>query len=160
MATNIIHTTADIFSLPAQALVNPVNLVGVMGKGLALQFKQRYPEVFTDYRRAIEEGELVEGLVQAVSISNESFYDTNKPEIVVNFPTKYHWREASPIELVERGLRALAQFVVQTKIYSIAIPPLGCGCGGLDHEQVLYCVEDQFLPQVEKYLKICYLVRF
>jgi len=160
MATNIIHTTADIFSLPAQALVNPVNLVGVMGKGLALQFKQRYPEVFTDYRRAIEEGELVEGLVQAVSISNESFYDTNKPEIVVNFPTKYHWREASPIELVERGLRALAQFVVQTKIYSIAIPPLGCGCGGLDREKVLCCVEDQFLPQVEKYLKICYLVRF
>ena len=127
----MIHFThGDIFAQPAEAIVNPVNCVGVMGRGLALQFKRRHPDAFLAYRRACAERRLRPGRM--------FMFDTgrDRPRWIVHFPTKRHWRDRSAIEDIEAGLRGLAATLARHGIRSVAIPPVGCGLGGLDWRAV------------------------
>jgi O-acetyl-ADP-ribose deacetylase (regulator of RNase III) len=129
-----------------EALVNTVNCVGVMGKGIALQFKQAYPENFKAYKRACD--------AEAVQPGQMFVFDTSSllpPRYVINFPTKRHWRGKSCLEDIQAGLKALVQEVHQLGIRSIAIPPLGCGNGGLDWAVVKPLIVDAFahLPDVK-----------
>lgn len=129
-----------------QALVNTVNCVGVMGKGIALQFKQAFPENFRQYAKACRAGEVEPGRMFIVSRDN-----LFNPRYIINFPTKRHWRNNSRIEDIERGMEDLILQVKQLEIKSIAIPPLGCGNGGLDWQQVKPAIESAFatLPDVK-----------
>jgi O-acetyl-ADP-ribose deacetylase (regulator of RNase III)/uncharacterized protein YwgA len=114
----------DLFESDAQTLVNTVNTVGVMGKGIALGFKQRFPEMFADYQARCERGE--------VSLGRPYLYAPVVPPWIVNFPTKAHWRAQSRLSDVEEGLRYLAAHVQEWGVESLAVPPLGCGEGGLE----------------------------
>ena len=123
-------TTGDIFAQPVDAIVNPVNCVGVMGRGLARQFKHRYPDAFIAYRDACARGQVLPGRM--------FLFDTGggRPRWIVHFPTKRHWRNASAIGDIDAGLRDLAAAIPRHGITSLAIPPLGCGLGGLDWRDV------------------------
>lgn len=116
----------------AEVLVNTVNTVGVMGKGIALAFKNAFPLNYAVYRQKCLAGELVVGVVLAVTDSN-LLYGT---KIILNFPTKKHWKMPSQYDYIYTGLQALREWLIQTKVKSIAIPPLGCGNGGLDWSKV------------------------
>ena len=126
----------DLLVADVDALVNPVNTVGVMGKGLALQFKRAYPQMFTDYARAAAAGELTVGRMHVWAIRAAA-----GPRFIVNFPTKRHWRGRSRLEDIAAGLEGLAQVIEQHGITSIAVPPLGCGLGGLDWPVVRPLIE-------------------
>jgi O-acetyl-ADP-ribose deacetylase (regulator of RNase III) len=142
----MIHKTeGNLLNANAEALVNTVNTVGVMGKGIALQFKQAYPDNYSAYEAACKRGE--------VQIGRMFVFDRNtfdNPRIIINFPTKKHWRGKSKIKDIESGLRALIEVVKSKSIHSIAVPPLGCGNGGLDWNQVRPRIEQAFseLPEV------------
>ncbi len=125
------YLTGDILESDAYALVNTVNTVGVMGKGIALQFKRRFPTNYEVYRRACEREELHTGEMLAVEEVG-----TRGPVLIVNFPTKRHWRAKSKYDYIETGLASLRQLILERAIPSIAIPPLGCGHGGLDWARV------------------------
>jgi O-acetyl-ADP-ribose deacetylase (regulator of RNase III) len=130
----------------AEALVNTVNCVGVMGKGVALQFKQAFPENFQKYKKACTSKEVKSGQMFIVP--------TNQllpPRYIINFPTKRHWKEKSQLADIQAGLEALVKDVQRLEIQSIAIPPLGCGNGGLDWDVVRPLIEEAFeqLPDVE-----------
>jgi O-acetyl-ADP-ribose deacetylase (regulator of RNase III) len=129
----------------AQALVNAVNCVGVMGKGIALQFKQAYPENFRQYKKACDAKEVQPGRMFTVP-TGELF----NPKYIINFPTKRHWRSQSKLEDIQTGIKALVAEVQQLGITSIAIPALGCGNGGLDWVEVKPLIESAFveLPRV------------
>lgn len=129
-------TSGDILRADAEAIVNTVNCVGIMGRGIALQFKKAWPENFKVYARACKHEEVQPGSMFIV----ETGQLTN-PKYIVNFPTKRHWRGASKIEDVERGLSALARDIKEKGIKSIAIPPLGSGLGGLDWAKVRQLIE-------------------
>ena len=124
------HITGNILDAEAEALVNTVNTMGVMGKGIALQFKQAFPENYEAYRKACGQKEVQPGRMFV--------FDTGKlhPRYIVNFPTKRHWKGKTKIEDVESGLVDLIATIKQRGIKSIAVPPLGCGNGGLRWEQV------------------------
>lgn len=125
------EATGNLLEADAEALVNTVNTVGHMGKGIALQFKQAYPDNFLAYARAVKRGEVQPGRMLVVPTG----FLTN-PRYIINFPTKRHWRGRSRIEDVEAGLEALVREVKRLGIRSIAVPPLGCGNGGLDWRHV------------------------
>jgi O-acetyl-ADP-ribose deacetylase (regulator of RNase III) len=116
----------DLFEADVEAIVNAVNCVGVMGKGIALEFKKRFPNNFKAYQTACDVRELQLG---RVLIHDQG--PTAKPRYIVNFPTKDHWRDASRLEDVRSGLDSLAAEIQRRQIASIAIPALGCGLGGL-----------------------------
>jgi O-acetyl-ADP-ribose deacetylase (regulator of RNase III) len=111
--------------------VNTVNTEGVMGKGVALQFAKKYPEMLAAYREACKTGEVQPGRMHIFE-RGEMF----KPRYIINFPTKRHWRSPSRLEDIEAGLQALAQDIERLHIHSIALPPLGCGNGGLAWNEV------------------------
>ena len=139
------HTTGNLLQADAEALVNSVNCVGVMGKGIALQFKQAFPENFLVYERACRAGEVQPGRVLV--------FETGRmlpPRYIINFPTKRHWRNPSRLEDVDAGLAALLEEVKRLDIRSIAVPPLGCGNGGLDWREVRPKIEAAFaqVPEV------------
>ena len=117
----------DIFNINSEALVNTVNCVGIMGRGIALQFKQKFPENFKQYEIACKHKEVVPGKMFVYSTSN-----IHTPKFIINFPTKRHWRDSSYIEDIEIGLISLKEVIIKNNIKSIAIPPLGCGLGGLN----------------------------
>ncbi|MHB8577225.1 MAG: macro domain-containing protein [Dehalococcoidia bacterium] len=136
----------DIFESRAQTLVNTVNCVGVMGKGIALEFKRRFPEMYLDYVQRCARGEVRLGQPYL-------FADLVGPW-VLNFPTKGHWRAASLKADIEAGLRYLDAHCQDWGITSLAVPPLGCGNGGLEWRQlgpVLYRYLSQFTIPVELY---------
>lgn len=116
----------DLLTAEVEALVNAVNTVGVMGKGLALAFRQAYPAMYRDYRRAAREGRLAVGRMHVWPTGAEV-----GPRYVLNFPTKRHWRSASRLADVEAGLADLVGTIDRLGLRSLAVPALGCGHGGL-----------------------------
>jgi O-acetyl-ADP-ribose deacetylase (regulator of RNase III) len=140
------HVKGDILEAPAEALVNTVNTVGVMGKGIALQFRQAFPENYRLYRVACERGEVQPGRMFVVPTGLLS-----NPRLIVNFPTKRHWKSKSHIEDIETGLQDLVDLIRREDIHSIAIPPLGCGNGGLKWSDVRPRIERalQAVPKTE-----------
>lgn len=118
----------DIFTTDAQALVNTVNCVGVMGKGVALEFKKRFPAMARDYAARCAQG--------AVRLGEPYLYRDLTGAQIINFPTKGHWRSSSRLADIERGLDYLVEHMPQWGIESIALPPLGCGNGGLQWAEV------------------------
>lgn len=136
----------NLLDADVDALVNTVNTVGVMGKGIALQFRRRFPDMFTAYARAAKQRE--------IRLGHMHVWETGAlggPRFVINFPTKGHWRARSRLQDVESGLHDLARLVSDLGITSIAVPPLGCGNGGLDWQQVRPLITAAFepLPQVD-----------
>ena len=133
----ILYVKGNLFQSPAQTLVNTVNTVGVMGKGVTLEFKRLFPEMYAQYRALCESGQFKVGQLW--------LYKTPQ-KWVLNFPTKQHWRAPSRLEYVEAGLKKFVQVYDEMGIHSIAFPPLGCGNGQLDFET-------QVRPLMEHYLK-------
>lgn len=133
----------------AESLVNTVNCVGIMGKGIALQFKQAYPNMFLEYQKACRRGEVKLGKMHVVETN--SFFN---PKYIINFPTKGHWRSQSRMKDIESGLMDLIKVVKELNIKSIAVPPLGCGNGGLKWSEVRPKIERAFeeLPDVNVHL--------
>ena len=127
----IVSRTGNILDSGAQAIVNTVNEVGVMGKGLALAFKERHPENFAAYARACSSNSVKVGSMFVTAPS-----DMFGPKWIVNFPTKRHWRDPSQIGWVRDGLADLKAWIVRERVSSIAVPPLGCGNGGLSWKAV------------------------
>lgn len=127
----IIRTTGDLLEQNADAIVNTVNTVGVMGKGVALQFKRRWPENFRAYEQACKSGR--------VRVGKMFIFNTGgllRPKYIINFPTKDHWRGRSQLAFIEAGLVDLQAQVRALQIRSLAMPPLGCGNGGLSWDAV------------------------
>lgn len=136
--TMINYLKGNILESNAQALVNTVNTVGVMGKGIALRFKKAFPENFKAYATACKQGKIDIGklfVFKQNTISGE--------KIIINFPTKKHWRNPSEYEYIEKGLNDLIRIIKEHNIKSIALPPLGCGQGGLLWEKVKKMIEEK-----------------
>jgi O-acetyl-ADP-ribose deacetylase (regulator of RNase III) len=133
----ITYIQGNIFESPAQVLTNTVNCVGVMGKGLALEFKKRHPDLFADYKKRCDRLDVKPG--------RPYLWENDKVQ-VLNFPTKRHWRESSRLEDIEEGLKYLAQNYEHWGIYTLALPPLGCGNGGLSWNEVKPLVETHLGP--------------
>ncbi len=129
----------DLLRADVDALVNAVNCRGVMGKGLALQFKKTFPNVFAAYQVACDAGAVRIGHMHIVELPRS-------PRFVINFPTKDDWRMPSKLEFIEAGLVDLVQQVRLRQIESVAIPPLGCGLGGLDWSVVRPMMVEAFAP--------------
>lgn len=135
----------NLLTCDTEALVNAVNCVGIMGKGIALQFKQAFPDNFKAYEAACAAGTVAPGRMM--------IHDNGRlvhPRWIVNFPTKRHWRDTSRLEDIASGLSALIADVKRLGIRSIALPALGCGLGGLDWAVVRPLIEEAFsaLPDV------------
>lgn len=129
-------TRGNLLEADADALVNTVNTVGVMGKGIALQFKRAFPKNYKAYRRACDQDQ--------VRLGEMFVFDTGRlapPRYIINFPTKSHWRSRSRLADIEAGLGSLAAVIREREIRSIAIPPLGCGHGGLAWDDVRTRIE-------------------
>jgi O-acetyl-ADP-ribose deacetylase (regulator of RNase III) len=140
------YVHGDILEAQAEALVNTVNCVGVMGRGIALQFKRAFPANFKAYAAACRRGEVQPGRMLV--------YETGEltgPRYIINFPTKVHWRGKSRIEHIESGLEALVAEIDERGIRSVAIPPLGSGLGGLDWMEVRPLIDRAMseLPDVD-----------
>lgn len=138
-------TRGDILQADVEAIVNTVNCVGVMGRGIALQFKKAWPKNFKAYAAACKSNEVQPGRLFVFATQQRA-----NPRYIINFPTKRHWRGASRMEDIDSGLEALAATIREKHIQSIAIPPLGCGLGGLDWNQVKQKIEQSLsaLPDV------------
>jgi O-acetyl-ADP-ribose deacetylase (regulator of RNase III) len=128
----ITFTEGNLLKANAEALVNTVNTVGVMGKGIALMFKEAFPENFRAYAVACKKQEIKVGRIFATERKDL----VGGPKWIINFPTKQHWRNPSKIEWIKEGLQDLVRFIREQKIQSIALPPLGSGNGGLDWSAV------------------------
>jgi O-acetyl-ADP-ribose deacetylase (regulator of RNase III) len=139
----------NLLDSDAEALVNTVNAVGVMGKGIALQFKQGFPENFRAYEAACRRG-----LVQPGRMFVFHTNTLQNPRIIINFPTKRHWKGKSRMDDIESGLADLVEVIQREGIKSIAVPPLGCGNGGLKWSEVRPRIEKALenLPGVTVYL--------
>lgn len=130
------YCSGDLFDSEAQALVNTVNCKGVMGKGLAKEFKARFPENYRRYREKCQNGSLVPGTL---------FCWYEKEKYIVNFPTKDDWRKKSKISYIIDGLNSLSSWIQKENIKSIALPPLGCGNGGLSWSSVRPLIEQKLM---------------
>lgn len=139
------NATGHLLQAEAEALVNTVNCVGVMGKGIALQFKQAWPEMAEEYQRLCRRGEMRPGQVQVWE--TRTLHD---PKYIINFPTKREWFRSSRYADIASGLASLAQAIRERNIRSVAVPALGCGAGGLAWSKVRPMIEQAFadLPEV------------
>lgn len=131
-------TKGNILEANAEALVNTVNTKGIMGKGIALQFKKAFPDAFKAYKKACDTGELNIGKVHVFECV------TSQPRYIINFPTKDDWKKPSRIEYIQKGLDSLIEAVQKYKIHSIAIPALGCGQGALKWKDVFPLIQSAF----------------
>ena len=135
------YLTGNLLESDAQALVNTVNTVGVMGKGIALQFKEQFPKNYKIYSEACKRGEMKIGrmlVVKEMTMSGE--------KIIINFPTKTEWFRKSQYNFIEEGLKDLVNVIHEYQIKSIALPPLGCGNGGLKWEKVKVLMQQYLIP--------------
>jgi len=130
------HVRGNLLEADAEALVNAVNCVGIMGKGIALQFKHTYPDVFLRYQTACRAGQVIIGQMFVVECKG-----AGNPSYIINFPTKRDWRNASRLEDIQVGLVDLVATINRLRLRSIAIPALGCGNGGLDWSVVRPLIE-------------------
>lgn len=121
----------NLLEAEVEAVVNTVNTVGVMGRGIALMFKERFPDNFKAYAAACKAGEVRTGRMFVTTTG-----ELGGPKWIINFPTKRHWRQPSRLEWIEEGLRDLVRIVREKGIRSVALPPLGCGNGGLEWSDV------------------------
>ena len=140
----------NLLEARVEALVNTVNTVGVMGKGIALQFKGAFPAMFRDYAMACKTGDVRLGKMHVFDLGGLA----GDRRWIINFPTKGHWRERSRLTDIEAGLEDLVDTVRRLEIRSIAIPPLGCGNGGLNWADVRPRIEAAFVrsPDVNVFL--------
>ncbi len=139
----------NILKDQAEAIVNTVNCVGVMGRGIALQFKNAYPDNFKAYAAACKKKEVQPGRMFV--------FDTHQfthPRYIINFPTKRHWRGNSRIEDIASGLNDLVDVIREYKIRSIAIPPLGSGLGGLEWLKVKQLIEEALQPLIDVQISV------
>ncbi len=132
----ISYVQGNLFESPAQTLVNTVNTVGAMGKGIALQFKEYFPEMFDEYHQLCLDGKLKIGTLH---------YFQTRHKKILNFPTKQDWRRPSKLEYIEAGLDTFVRSYADAGVHSVAFPPLGCGNGELDYADVR--------PLMESYLR-------
>lgn len=133
----LMYVQQDIFKSPAQVIVNTVNTVGVMGKGIAKRYKEIYPDMYKQYQKFCEQ--------HLLDIGKLWIYKSNT-KWILNFPTKKHWRNPSKIEYIEQGLKKFVETYEEKGVSSVSFPQLGCGNGGLDWE-------NEVRPLMEKYLK-------
>ena len=142
-------TTGNIVEAGTEALVNTVNCVGYMGRGIALQFRKAFPENFQAYEKAVRQGEVRPGRMFVFET-----HSLVPPRYIINFPTKRHWRGKSKLEDIRAGLKALIEEIQERRIKTIAVPPLGCGLGGLDWNIVHPMIEEAFsdAPNVRVFL--------
>lgn len=140
------YTTGNLLEAPAEAVVNTVNEIGVMGKGIALMFREAFPDNTKAYQEACRRGEVKVG--RMLVTQNRALIG---PRWIINFPTKRHWRHPSRLEWVREGLKDLVRVLRENEIRSIALPPLGCGAGGLEWTQVRGEIEQALgeLPTVD-----------
>lgn len=136
----------NLLEAKTEALVNTVNTVGVMGRGVALQFKRAFPANYKAYRKVCEKGDL--GPVELFTFNLNRF---ENPKYIINFATKRHWRQKSKLQYIDKGLQALVEEIRNLNIRSIALPPLGSGLGGLNWNEVYGRIEKALseLPGVE-----------
>ena len=141
----VTYVKGDIFNSSAQVLTNAVNCVGVMGKGVALEFKKRYPSMFEDYKKRCELNQIKPGHLY--------LWENDKVQIL-NFPTKRHWQDQSLLSDIEDGLKFLANNYIDLGIDSLAMPAIGCGLGGLDWNQVKPLIDKYlgYIPDLEVYV--------
>lgn len=139
-------TQGNLLEARAEALVNTVNTVGVMGKGIALMFKERFAENMRLYAAACKAKQVQTGKMFVTEV-----HELDGPSWIVNFPTKQHWKAPSQMAWVEEGLQDLRRFLIEKQVKSIAIPPLGAGNGGLEWAEVREQIESALgdLPNVE-----------
>ncbi len=139
-------TQGNLLEAPVEALVNTVNTEGIMGKGIALQFRQAFPEMFRAYEKACAAGDVRLGEVYVFDLGGL----VGGPRWIINFPTKGHWKSRSQLPDIENGLSDLISKIRELDIKSIALPPLGCGNGGLNWSDVQPRIEKAFaeLPEV------------
>ena len=132
------YVHGNLLEADAEALINTVNTVGIMGKGIALQFRQAFPENYKVYKKACDQGTVKIGTVFFVTTGQ-----LENPRYIINFPTKQHWKENTKIEYIQAGLIDLVRVITENNIRSVAIPPLGCGNGGLQWEMVRPIIESE-----------------
>ncbi|MBL7794548.1 MAG: macro domain-containing protein [Saprospiraceae bacterium] len=132
----ITYKTGNLLAAQVEALVNTVNTVGVMGKGIALQFREQFPENYKQYRTALKNGELRIGKMFVSEMQR-----VDQLRYIINFPTKEHWKNPSQMAYIREGLQDLRRVLLEKNIRSVAIPPLGCGNGGLDWNEVRPLIE-------------------
>lgn len=130
------YARGNLLLAEAEALVNTVNTVGVMGKGIALQFKQAYPDNFEAYEKACKRKEVAPGRMFVFER-----HVLHGPRLIINFPTKRHWRHPARLSDIKSGLQDLVHVLREEKVSSVALPPLGCGNGGLDWSSVRPLIE-------------------
>ncbi len=130
------YRSGDIFASGCQALVNPVNCVGVMGAGLAAEFKRRFWTNYAAYKKECKLGTLQIGQPHVFELSK-----IDNPQVIINFPTKNHWRDQSRLVDISAGLDVLLNKIIGWDILSIALPALGCGLGGLAWPDVRACIQ-------------------
>jgi O-acetyl-ADP-ribose deacetylase (regulator of RNase III) len=140
-------TTGNLLDSRADAIVNTVNTVGIMGKGIALMFKEAFPANFREYEAACKRGDVQTGRM----FVTERPAMMGAPRWIINFPTKQHWRGKARREWIQSGLQDLRKVIVEKKIGSIALPPLGCGNGGLEWREIRPAIEKALadLPDVD-----------
>lgn len=126
------YVQGDLFGSKADALVNPVNCVGVMGKGLALDFRLLYPKMYANYATQCAHA--------IIRVGQVTWFEEDG-KTIFNFPTKAHWKDASRLEDIVEGLCSLKSLIAFLDVKSIAIPALGCGLGGLDWADVRWAIE-------------------
>lgn len=139
---SIIIKAGDLLRENTDAIVNTVNCVGVMGKGIALQFKQQWPQNYKAYYNACKAGEVKLGKMFVYELGQLA----NKPYYIINFPTKNHWKDKSTLTDIKNGLEDLTRCMDKYCIKSVAIPPLGCGNGGLKWDDVKNLIETYLAP--------------
>jgi O-acetyl-ADP-ribose deacetylase (regulator of RNase III) len=141
--------SGDILKDDAEALVNTVNCVSVMGRGIALQFKDAFPENFKAYAAACKREAVQPGRMFVFEAGQPT-----PPRYIINFPTKRHWRGKSRIPDIQSGLEALVEVLREKRIRSVAIPPLGSGLGGLDWREVKPLVETAMQPLTDVHVTV------